>query len=92
MLKPEILKAKPSPDYDNLKRQFFALKTLCESKMHQCQIYSQKLAEYDRESLISSKGEINSQREMNAILTQENEKLRAENEKLRQQAKAGSNG
>ena len=58
--------------------------------MHQCQIYSQKLAEYDRELLISSIEEINSQREMNAILTQENEQLREENEKLRQQVKAGT--
>lgn len=85
MLKPEILKAEPAQDYENLKRQFFALKRLCESKMHQCQFYSQKLADYDREAVISRNEALNSEREMNAILTQENEALSAENEALKGQ-------
>ena len=73
MLKPEIIKADTAQDYDSLKRQFFALTKFCESKMHQCNIYSQKLAEYDKDALLSRNEMLNSEREINAILTQENE-------------------
>lgn len=71
ILKPEMLKASPAEDYENLRKQFFALKKLCESKINQCQIYSKKLAEYDRESVIARNEALNSEREMNAQLTLE---------------------
>ena len=74
MLKPELLKAKPADNYEDLKRQFFALKMLCESKINQCSIYSKKLAEYDRETLIARNEALESEREMNAQLTDEIEK------------------
>ena len=70
-LPPEILKANPAESYDDLKRQFFALKRLCESKMKQCAIYSSKLADYDREALIASNENLSSERDMNAQLTSE---------------------
>lgn len=71
MLNPNSLKAKPADNYDDLKKQFFALKNLCESKIKQCSIYSNKLAEYDRESLIARNEALESEREMNAQLTEE---------------------
>ena len=71
MLKPESLKAKPADNYEDLKRQFFALKRLCESKINQCDIYSRKLAEHDLESVIARNEAIESEREMNAQLTDE---------------------
>ena len=71
MLVPNTLKAKPSENYDDLKKQFFALKTLCESKIKQCSNYSKKLAEYDRESLIARNEALESEKEMNAQLTEE---------------------
>ena len=74
MLKPESLKAKPADNYKDLKRQFFALKRLCESKINQCDIYSRKLAEHDLESVIARNEAIESEREMNAQLTEELEK------------------
>ncbi len=74
MLKPKSLKAKPADNYKDLKRQFFALKKLCELKFHQCSAYSRKLAEYDRESVIARNEAIESEREMNAQLTEELEK------------------
>lgn len=74
MLVPNTLKAKPSENYDGLIKQFFALKKLCESKMKQCSHYSKKLAEYDRESLIAGNKALESEREMNAQLTEELEK------------------
>ena len=74
MLKPESLKAKPADNYEDLKRQFFALKGICESKINQCDIYSRKLAEYDLESVIARNEAIESEREMNAQLTEELEK------------------
>lgn len=71
MLNPNSLKAKPADNYDDLKKQFFALKNLCESKIKQCSIYSNKLAEYDRETLIARNEALESEREMNAQLTDE---------------------
>lgn len=81
MLKPESLKAKPADNYEDLKKQFFALKNLCELKIKQCSIYSNKLAEYDRESLIAGNEALESEREMNAQLTEE---LEAANERVRE--------
>lgn len=81
MLVPNTLKAKPSENYDDLIKQFFALKKLCESKMKQCSNYSKKLAEYDRESLIAGNEALESEREMNAQLTEE---LEAANERVKE--------
>lgn len=81
MLVPNTLKAKPSENYDDLKKQFFALKTLCESKIKQCSNYSKKLAEYDRESLIARNEALESEKEMNAQLTEE---LAKANERVRE--------
>ncbi|MFD3283953.1 hypothetical protein ACE41O_12605 [Alteromonas macleodii] len=81
MLKPESLKAKPADNYEDLKRQFFALKKLCKLKFNQCSAYSRKLAEYDRESLIARNEALESEREMNAQLTAELEKA---NERVRE--------
>ena len=81
MLVPETLKTKPSDNYDDLKRQFFALRNLCESKIKECSIYSNRLAEYDRQSLIARNEAIESEREMNAQLTYE---LEAANERIRE--------
>lgn len=78
MLVPNTLKAVPAENYDDLKKQFFALKKLCESKIKQCSNYSKKLAEYDRESLIAGNEVLESEREMNAQLTEE---LEAANER-----------
>lgn len=81
MLVPNTLKAKPSENYDDLIKQFFALKKLCESKMKQCSNYSKKLAEYDRESIIAGNEALESEREMNAQLTEE---LEAANERVKE--------
>ncbi len=84
MLKPEMLKAPPAEDYEGLRKQFLALKMLYASKAHQCQIYSKKLAEYDRESVIARNEALNSEREMNAQLTTELEKAEKRAEELEQ--------
>lgn len=81
MLVPNDLKAVPAENYDDLKRQFFALKKLCESKMKQCSNYAKKLAEYDRESLIAGNEALESEREMNAQLTED---LEAANERVKE--------
>ena len=74
MLIPETIKAKPADNYKDLKRQFLALKKICESKIYQCSVYSKKLAEYDREAIIARNEALESEREMNAQLTEELEK------------------
>ncbi len=82
MLNPNSLKAKPADNYDDLKKQFFALKNLCESKIKQCSIYSKKLAEYDRETIIARNEALESEREMNAQLTDEIEKANEREKRL----------
>jgi len=81
MLNPNSLKAKPADNYDDLKKQFFALKNLCESKIKQCSIYSNKIAEYDRESILARSEALESEKEMNAQLTEE---LAKANERVRE--------
>lgn len=71
MLNPNSLKAKPADNYDDLKKQFFALKNLCESKNKECSIYSKKLAEHERESILARSEALESEKEMNAQLTEE---------------------
>lgn len=71
MLNPNSLKAKPADNYDDLKKQFFALKNLCESKNKECSIYSKKLAEHGRESILARSEALESEKEMNAQLTEE---------------------
>ena len=84
MLVPNSLKAVPAENYDDLKRQFFALKKLCESKINECSVYSKKLSEYDREALMASSEALESEREMNAQLTTELEKVNERVKELEQ--------
>ncbi len=84
MLIPETLKAKPADNYKDLKRQFLALKKLCESKIKQCSIYSNKIAEYDRESILARSEALESEKEMNAQLTEELAKANERVEHLEQ--------
>lgn len=89
MLNPNSLKAKPADNYDDLKKQFFALKNLCESKIKQCSIYSNKLAEYDRESILARSEALESEKEMNAQLTEE---LAKANERVAKLESENTNG
>lgn len=67
-----ILKnAKPADSYEGLITQFFALKRLVQSKEAEIEIYRKRIKEFRVERIIELEAEVESQKEMNAILTEE---------------------
>jgi len=66
-----IKDAKPHESYEGLKTQFFALKTLLQSKEVEVEVYRKRIQEFRVERIIELEAELESQKEMNAILTEE---------------------
>jgi hypothetical protein len=66
-----IKNAQPCETYEGLKRQFLAMKNLLQSKDAQILLYDKKLKEFDYARIIKLEAELESQKEMNAILTEE---------------------
>lgn len=71
----------PSETYEGLRSQFFALKKLLQCKEVEVNVYRKRIAEFKMERIIVLEAELDSQKEMNAILTDELELLAIENEK-----------
>jgi hypothetical protein len=63
--------AKPSESYEGLKTQFFALKRMLQSKQAEVDVYYKRIKEFRIERIIELEAELESQKEMNAILTKE---------------------
>ena len=66
-----IKNAKPSGTYEGLKTQFFALKRLLQCKEVEVEHYRKRISEFKIERIIELEAELESQKEMNAILTEE---------------------
>lgn len=66
-----IMKAEPSDTYEGLKRQFFALKRLLQSKEAEVEVYRKTIRKFNIERIAQLEAELASEREMNAILTSE---------------------
>ncbi len=66
-----IMKAEPSDTYEGLKRQFFALKRLLQSKEAEVEVYRKTIRKFNIERITQLEAELASEREMNAILTSE---------------------
>jgi len=66
-----IKNAKPSDTYEGLKTQFFALKRLLQSKEVEVEHYRKRINEFKPERIIELEAQLASEREMNAILTEE---------------------
>ena len=66
-----IENAKPSDSYEGLKTQFFALKRLLASKEVQVDYYQKRVKEFRIERIIELEAELQSEKEMNSILTEE---------------------
>ena len=62
---------KPHESYEGLKTQFFCLKRLLQSKESEVEIYRKRISEFSTERIIKLEAELESQKEMNAILTEE---------------------
>ena len=66
-----IKNVKPSDSYEGLKTQFFAMKRLLQSKEVEVDVYRKRIKEFRIERIIELEAELESQKEMNAILTEE---------------------
>ena len=62
---------KPSDNYDELKIQFNALKRIVASKQAQIQVYEKRIKEFSVDRIIQLEAELESEKEMNSILTKE---------------------
>jgi len=60
-----------SKDYEGLKRQFLALKNILQCKQVELKVYHKRMEEFDFNKVIKLEAEIESQKEMNSILTKE---------------------
>lgn len=63
--------AQPSEDYKGLKIQFFAMKRLLLSQDAKICVYEKRIKEFSVDRIIQLESELESQKEMNAILTDE---------------------
>jgi len=66
-----IRNAQPADNYEGLRTQFFALKRLLLSKEVQVDYYQQQIMRFRFERIICLEAELESEKEMNAILTKE---------------------
>jgi hypothetical protein len=69
------INVQPAETYEALKIQFFAMKSLLQCRDVEREIYRKKMQEFDFQRIIQLEAELASEREMNAILTDELEKL-----------------
>jgi hypothetical protein len=67
----DIDKIIAADNYDDLKIQFNALRRLLGSKIAQIQVYEKRIKEFSPERIIQLEAELESQKEMNTILTEE---------------------
>lgn len=62
---------KASDNYDELKIQFNSLKRIVASKQAQIQVYEKRIKEFSVDRIIKLEAELESEKEMNSILTKE---------------------
>lgn len=63
-----------SDNYDELRTQFHALKAILRSKQAQIKVYEKRIKEFSFETVVRLEAELESQIQMNAILTEELDK------------------
>ena len=66
--------ANTSESYDGLKTQFFALKRMLQCKEAEIGVYHKMMKKFSLEKIIKLEAELEFQKEMNAILTEELDK------------------
>jgi uncharacterized coiled-coil DUF342 family protein len=94
---PDDITAEPAADYDALRKQFLALRTLANSKSRQVSHWRNQCGTETREALLANSDNVNAERDTNQMLTAAllaaeeerdqlfgiTEQLKAENEALR---------
>lgn len=66
-----IENAQPSDTYEGLKTQFYALKRMLQCKQAEVDVYYKTIQRFKIERIVQLEAELESQKEMNAILTKE---------------------
>ena len=66
-----IRKTQPAETIEGLRTQFFAMKTIIICKEAEIAVYYKRIKELNTERVIQLEAELESQKEMNAILTEE---------------------
>jgi hypothetical protein len=61
----------PHETYEGLKKQFYALKIILQCKDAEIEVYRKRIEEFKVSRIIQLEAELESQKEMNAILTNE---------------------
>jgi hypothetical protein len=87
---PDEIVAEPVADYEGLRKQFLALRTICNSKSRQVAHWRRQSGDDVRHAMAQTAANVSSERDTNAMLTDalevaetERDKLRAENAGLR---------
>ena len=62
---------KPHETYEGLKIQFFAMKRILECRNAEISVYQKRIKEFNIDRIVQLEAELESQKEMNAILTKE---------------------
>jgi len=82
--------AEPAEDYESLRKQYIALRTLANSKSRQVTHWRNQCGIETRETLLANSANVNAERDTNQMLTdsllaaeQDRDELKAENEALR---------
>ena len=78
----QSIKAEPHEEYEMLRRQFMSLRSLANNQIEQLSFYSKKNYLLSEAKLAELEKSLDSEKQMNAILTQEAEQLRKDNERL----------
>jgi hypothetical protein len=67
----EVENIKPCDTYEGLKKQFNALKIIYQCQQKEVGVYRKAISKFRIERIIELEAELESQKEMNAILTEE---------------------
>lgn len=65
------MKAEPADNYEGLLIQFNALKVILKCKEAEISVYQKQIKEFSIDRIIQLEAELQSEKEMNAILTKE---------------------
>lgn len=80
---PDEITADPVADYDGLRKQFLALRTICNSKARQVEHWRRQSGDDVRQAMVETAANVNGERETNSMLTDALESAEAERDQLK---------
>ncbi|MCP4700501.1 MAG: hypothetical protein GY862_27165 [Gammaproteobacteria bacterium] len=79
---PDEITAEPADNYDDLRKQFNAIRSLANGKCRMASHWSRLVDKLTRDAMLNSNDALSSERETNAMLTDALEKAEAERDKI----------